>query len=101
MLPSVENPIPKALNGVRHRIAKRLDRESMTRYEVSEALVDLRRTIMRIQSAPTLHATQQLTLQLRLEAFYLNNLVFVGGCWSDARRVIDDELADLRREPQL
>jgi hypothetical protein len=92
MVASTDNQIIKVLNDFRRKIATFKERELITRSEVSVALVDLRRTITRIQNAPTLDATQQLTEQLCLEAIYLNEVVFVGGYWSDARRDIDDEL---------
>jgi hypothetical protein len=92
MIAAIDNQIIKVFNDFRRRIAMLTDSELVARSEVSSALVDLRRTITRIQNAPTLHAMRDLTEQLRLEAFYLNDVVFVGGRWSDARRDIDDEL---------
>ena len=92
MVASTDNQIIKVLNDFRRKIATFKERELITRSEVSVALVDLRRTITRIQNAPTLDAMHQLTEQLCLEAIYLNEVVFVGGCWIDARRDIDDEL---------
>lgn len=92
MIASIDTQIRKALSDFRCRIATLNERESVTRSEVSVALVDLRRTISRMQQAPTLDAMHELTEQLCLEALYLNEMVFVGGYWSDARRDIDDEL---------
>jgi hypothetical protein len=93
MIASIDNQISKALSDFRRKIATLKERELMTHSEVIVALVDLRRTIRRMLNAPTLDATQQLTEQLCLEALYLNEIVLVGGCWSDARRDIDDELS--------
>jgi sensor c-di-GMP phosphodiesterase-like protein len=92
MIVSADNRTIKVLNDFRRKIATFNERELMTRSEVSAALVDLSRTITRVQNAPTLHAMQQLTKRLCLEAIYLNEVVFVGGYWGDARRDIDDEL---------
>lgn len=93
MIASIDNQISKVLNDFRRKIATLKERELMTHAEVIVALVDLRRTIRRMLNAPTLDATQQLTEQLCLEALYLNEMVVVGGRWSDARRDIDDELS--------
>ena len=92
MIASINNRISKEINNFRRKIATLKERELMTRSEVSAAVVDLHRTIRRIQNAPTPDSMHELTEQLCLEALYLNEIVFVGGCWSDAQRDIDDEL---------